>query len=108
MWKLRSELSTGDIFGHALLWFLLVVCTCGVAGFLFPYSAGALVINTTILVDEHNRTIGRLRCTRGVGDHIVHALLWWFLAVITLGIAGVFYMYRVGSDLLNDTTVDAA
>lgn len=106
MWKLRSSLSTGDIFGHMLLWVLLGIVTCGLGLFLFPYSMGTLVINSTILVDEHGRSLGRLRCNRGVGDHVGHAVLWWLFALITLGIAGFFYAYRVASDLLNDTVVE--
>lgn len=108
MWKLRSDLSTGDIFGHMLLWVLLGVVTCGIALFLFPYSMGSLVINATTLHDEQGRPLGRLRCTRGTGNNIGHALLWWFFSVVTLGIAGFFYAYRVASDLLNDTVVDPA
>jgi len=89
-----------------LLWVLLGVVTCGLGLFLFPYSMGTLVINSTVLLDEHGRPMGKLRCTRGVGDHIGHAFLWWFLALITLGIAGFWYAYRVATDLLSDTVVD--
>ena len=105
-WRLRSNLGTGDIIGHMLLWLLLGIISCGLALFLFPYSMGTLVINSTILIDEHGRTIGRLRCTRGVGDHVGHAILWWLFALVTLGIAGLFYGYRVATDLLNDTVID--
>lgn len=106
MWRLRSQLSTSDIFVHMLLWVVLGVVTCGLALFVFPYSMGTLVINSTLLLDEHGRPMGKLRCTRGADDHIVHAVLWWLFAVVTLGIAGFFYAYRVASDLLNDTVVD--
>lgn len=106
MWKLRSELSTGEIVGHMLLWVLLGLVTCGLALFLFPYSMGTLVINSTTLLDEQGRAVGRLRCSRGVGDHVGHAVLWWLFSLITLGIAGFFYAYRVATDLLGDTVVD--
>lgn len=107
MWKLRSDLALGSIIGHVALWFLLVVCTCGFAAFLFPYSAGVMIINSTTLLDEQGRTIGRLRCSRGVTDHIGHALLWWLLTLVTLGFAGFVYMYRVASDLLGATIVES-
>lgn len=106
MWQLRSNLRTGDIFGHMVLWVLLAIISCGFALFLFPYSMGTLVLNSTILVDEHGRTTGHLRCTRNVGDHIGHAILWWLFALVTLGIAGLFYAYRVATDLLNDTVIE--
>jgi hypothetical protein len=36
----------------------------------------------------------------------MHAFLWWLLSIVTLGIAGFFYMYRIASDLLNATDID--
>jgi len=106
MWKLRCELGLAGIFGHLLLWLIGGLVTCGLAFFLFPYSFGETVINSTHLVDEQGRVLGRLRCTQGVAGHIGHAIIWWLLAIVTLGIAGFFYMYRVASDLLSATVID--
>jgi hypothetical protein len=108
MWKLRSDLTLSAILGHLVLWFVLVVVTCGFAAFLFPYSAGVLIINATTLVDERGSQLGRLRCNQDVTGHIGHALLWWLLTLVTLGVAGFVYMYRVSTDLLNATTVEGA
>lgn len=89
-----------------MLWLLLGLCTCGVAFFVFPYSFGETVINSTRLVDEHGRVLGRLRCTQGVAGHVGHAIVWWLFAFLTCGVAGLFYMYRVGTDLLSSTVID--
>jgi hypothetical protein len=35
-------------------------------------------------------------------------MMWWLLTIVTLGIAGFFYMYRVASDLLNATVIEPA
>lgn len=107
MWKLRCDLSLTGIIGHIVIWLLVGVVTCGFAFFLFPYSFGETVINATSLVDEHGRTIGRLRCTQGVAGHFGHAFVWWILTFVTLGIAGLFYGYRVASDLLSATAIDS-
>jgi hypothetical protein len=107
MWKLRCDLRLTGIVGHLVLWLIVGVLTCGIAFFLFPYSFGATVINATRIEDEHGRVIGRLRCTQGVAGHLVHAFVWWLLTIVTLGMAGLFYSYRVASDLLGATVVDS-
>jgi hypothetical protein len=106
MWKLRCDLGLGTILGHLLLWVIFGIVTCGFGFFLFPYSFGETVINATYMLDEHGRAIGKLRCTQGVGGHILHALGWWLLSIITLGIAAFFYGYRVASNLLDATVVE--
>ena len=106
MWKLRCELSLTGIVGHLVLWLIAGIVTCGLAFFLFPYSFAEKVINSTHLVDEQGRVLGRLRCNQGVAGHTMHAILWWLLSIVTLGIAGFFYMYRIASDLLNATDID--
>lgn len=74
--------------------------------FLFPYSLGEKVINSTVDSNAEGRTIGRLRCSAPVGSRVLHALLWWFLALITFGIAGFFYLYGVGRTLANSTSME--
>jgi hypothetical protein len=107
MWRLRCDLSLGAILGHVILWALFGLVTCGFALFLFPYSFGETVINATRLVDATNdTTVGKLRCTQGAAGHVLHAFVWWLLTLVTLGIAGLFYGYRVATDLLNATTVE--
>jgi hypothetical protein len=107
MWKLRSNLGLSGIVGHIVIWALFSLVTCGFALFLFPYSFGETLINSTVLVDQHGRAIGKLRCTQGAGGHILHALGWWTLAFITCGVAAFFYIYRVGRDLVDATVVDS-
>lgn len=108
MWRLRCNLSTLDILSHLALWVLLSVITCGIALFLFPYSFAGVLINSTRMLDSQGRVVGTLRCTQGTSGHIVHAILWWLLTLITLGVAGFFYAYRVASDMISVTIVDTS
>jgi hypothetical protein len=105
-WSLRCELGVGGVIGHILIWVIVVVLTCGIAFFLFPYSFAETLVNATKVTDANGQVIGRLRCTTGAAGHVGHAILWWFLTIITLGIAGFFYMYDVGSKILSATVIE--
>lgn len=106
MWKLRCDMNLANIFGHVLGWMLLSLMSCGFALFLFPYSFGRILIDTTLLVDETGRPIGRLKCRTSVADHVGHAFLWFLFSACTLGVAGFFYLYRVFQRLLNATVIE--
>lgn len=93
----------GDIIVHVLVWFGLTLVTCGVALFLFPYSLSKLVLDRAYVLDERGQRIGKLECPSDLGGDIVHAIVWWFLTVVTLGIAGFFYAYKVQSTVLSRT-----
>jgi hypothetical protein len=107
MGRIKCQLAAVDVLGHVLIWALFAIITCGFALFLFPYSFGETVINRCSVVDGNGRVIGRLRCTASPMNHILHAFVWWLLAIVTLGIAGFFYLYSVASSILSATTIDS-
>lgn len=92
--------------GHLVLWVLLIIVTVGIAAFFYGYSLLKLVINHTELTDRRGDPIGRLRCEYSVTSSIGHVLLWILLTIVTLGIAFIFYIYRVNRVVMNETTVE--
>lgn len=105
--RLDCDLGLGDMVGHVLLWFFLSLVTCGAALFLFPYSLARTVLERTYVLDERGQRVGRLDCPFDPGADIIHAVVWWLLTLVTLGVAGFFYAYRVHATVLNRTRIVA-
>lgn len=101
--RLQSDVGVGDMVVHVLLWFVLSLVTCGVALFLFPYSLSRTVLERTFVLDERGQRLGKLECPFDPGSDILHAIGWWFLTVVTFGVAGFFYAYRVPATVLART-----
>lgn len=102
--ELEMELDVVSAFFHAFKWFLLTILTLGLAAFLYPYALTAFCINRTRLVDRNGRS-RRLVCDLDIASRIGHALLWFLLAWITLGLAYFVYLYRVAKFVAKHTAV---
>lgn len=103
--KLRCELNMGKVVGHIVLWIVLSVVTLGLALFVYPYSFGSIVINSTYVVDAQGRRLARLRCPSATVQDFVAALLWWLLTLVTFGVGGFFFAYYAGKRLVSRTEV---
>lgn len=103
--RLQCDFSIMDAILNALLWFILTIITIGLAAFLFPYYLPKAVLNKTQVVDLDGHRVGKMVCDISVGGVILNALLWWFLTIITLGLAYFVYIYRVYRILLNETRI---
>ena len=92
--------------GHLVLWLLLIVVTLGIGAFFYGYSLLKLVLNHTEVTDRRGNVVGTLRCDYSVTSSIGHVLLWILLSIVTLGVAFIFYLYRVNRVVLDQTEIE--
>ncbi|WP_199197114.1 DUF6693 family protein [Ensifer sp. NM-2] len=104
--RLKCSFSTTEAIGSVIIWIILTVITVGLALVVFPYYLNRAVLNKTELLDGTGRAIGRLNCTFNIGHSVGHVILWVLLIIITLGLAGFLYVYRVLRVVLNETRVE--
>lgn len=104
--RLQCSFSIVEAIGSAILWIILTIVTLGLALIVFPYYLNRAVLNKTELMDGSGRPTGRLNCTFNIGHSIGHVLIWAILIIITLGLAGLLYVYRVIRVVLNETRVE--
>lgn len=74
--------------------------------FVFMYYVAKKPINETYVVDASGTKIGRLRCHFGLDSAIGHAFLWFLLTIVTLGVAGLIYIFRVQRVVLSATEIE--
>jgi predicted MFS family arabinose efflux permease len=104
--RLRCEFSIGQSIGHVIVWVVLTLVTFGLALLVFPYYLNRAMLNRTEVLDQQGRPIGRLRCNFDLISSIGHVIIWGILILITFGIAGFFYLYRVVRVVLSDTVIE--
>lgn len=104
--RLKCSFTTVEAIGSVVLWIILTIVTLGLALIVFPYYLNRAVLNKTELLDGSGRAIGRLNCTFNTGHSIGHVILWAILIIVTLGLAGFLYVYRVIRVVLNETRVE--
>ena len=104
--RLKCSFTTVEAIGSVVLWIILTIVTLGLALIVFPYYLNRAVLNKTELLDGSGRAIGRLNCTFNIGHSIGHVILWAILIIVTLGLAGFLYVYRVIRVVLNETRVE--
>ncbi|WP_312948430.1 DUF6693 family protein [Agrobacterium sp.] len=104
--RLKCSFGTIEAIGTVILWVVLTVVTFGLALLVFPYYLNKAVINKTEVLDVSGRTVGRLNCTFNIGHSIGHVIVWGILILITLGLAGFLYVYRVLRVVLNETRIE--
>lgn len=104
--KLRCDFGTGEAIGHVIIWVILTICTFGLALLVFPYYMNKVVLNKTEILDAHGRAIGKFRCDFNLASSIGHVIIWFFLILITFGIAAFFYAYRIIRVILNETVIE--
>jgi hypothetical protein len=64
-----------------------------------------LLINSTMVVDEDDRPIGRMVCDYDVEADTGRIARWVLLSVATLGLGLLFYSFRAGKLALSATTI---
>ena len=104
-YQFQVNWSMADIFGYGLLWLLLILITFGLASFFAPYAWAAKILNGCEVHDRSGNRLGTLLVDINIADQLVHILLWIFLTIITLGIAGIFYFFGVARTILNNTYI---
>lgn len=92
--------------GHLVMWLLLIIITLGIGAFFFGYSLQKMVVNHTEVYTRKGELVGRLRCDYSVASSIGHVLLWILLTIVTLGIAMIFYIYRVSRVVMDETFIE--
>ncbi|QIE23392.1 hypothetical protein SBC1_12750 [Caballeronia sp. SBC1] len=104
---LKSDLSVGDIIGHAVIWILLSIVTFGLALFVFPYYMARFIIGRTNVVDASGMRIGRLECTIDLASIVGNIVIWAIISVLTLGLGYIVFMYKIYAHCLNHTKIAA-
>lgn len=102
--EIACDLKVSDALGHVILWVLLTIVTIGIAGFLFPYAFAKFIINKSYVMEDGKR-VRKFQCDLDVSSQIGHAILWYLLSIVTLGVAFCVYVYKVQAYALNKTTL---
>ena len=63
-------------------------------------------MNQVLQAAQTGSRAARLRCEFSIGQSIGHVVVWVILILITFGIAGFFYLYRVVRVVLSDTVIE--
>ncbi|WP_429354163.1 DUF6693 family protein [Paraburkholderia sp. 32] len=105
--QLKSELTVGDIIGHAIIWIVLTVVSFGFALFVFPYYMARFIISRTIVVDRQGARIGRLNCTIDLASIIGNIVIWAIISILTLGLGYLIFMYKIYAHCMNHTDITA-
>lgn len=100
---LKSNLSVGDIIGHAVIWIFLTIITFGLALFVFPYYMARFIIGRTAVIDANGAKIGRLECTIDLASAIGNIIIWAIISLLTLGLGYLVFMYKIYAHCLNHT-----
>lgn len=100
--EILCELKAADAIGHVVIWVLLSIVTLGFCLFLYPYAFTKYVLNKTYIMDG-TRKAYRFKCNLTITSQIGHAIMWYLLAIITLGLAFFIYIYKVYTYVLNNT-----
>lgn len=99
--RIEAQVSFGEILGHGLLWIVLIVISLGIGLFFFPYSFSKFILNRTYIVIGGQRM--KLQCDLDIASQLGHIIGWFFLTIITLGLAYPFYLYKTWNFALNKT-----
>lgn len=104
--RMQCDFSVGDAVINALIWLAITIITLGLGAFLFPYYLPKAVLEKTQMIDQDGNYAGRMVCDISLGQIIGNAILWFFLTIITFGLAYVVYIYRVYRVILNETRLE--
>lgn len=104
--RMRSDFTIAEALGQVVIWILLGIITLGLALFVFPYYVEKVVLNRIHIVNARGERVGRVRCEVNLGQAIGHAIIWAILSILTLGIAGLIYAYKLTSYTLDNTTIE--
>ncbi|EMG37216.1 Bacterial protein of unknown function (DUF898) [Desulfocurvibacter africanus PCS] len=99
------DLSVSDALGHAAIWIFFSLITLGFALMFYPYALAKFILNKTYIKDEYGKPSSRFQCTLDFTGNLGHALLWFLLSLVTLGLAYIIYLYRVWVYAINKTSL---
>lgn len=102
---MKCEFSLLEAFVAVILWAIITVVTFGIGAFFAVYYFYKAVINSTYMINAEGQKVGRYECQLGLGDILVHIIIWVFLSIITFGIAMLFYFFTTLRLCLNHTVV---
>ncbi|AVL71111.1 DUF6693 family protein [Oligella urethralis] len=94
-YRLKCELGTLDVLGHALIWILLTIMTFGLALIVFPYYMQRYIINKTYVYDPNDNRVGRVVCDIGLDSMLGYIILWTILSIISFGILYFVFLYKI-------------
>jgi hypothetical protein len=104
--RLRSELDLRQVWPSFLVWLAVSVCTLGLGWIVVSGHFFRLILNTTTIVDNNGRRLGRLRCDYDVETGMGRIVLWVAVSVATLGIGLLFYSFHAARRAIDATTVE--
>jgi hypothetical protein len=103
--RLSCDFSLSEGIGTIVLWVLISIFTLGLGLFVMPYYLLKAPINRTKLIGPSGELVGTLHVDVNLGSIIGHAILWFFLTIVTLGLAMIVYQFAVLKRLLNGVTI---
>lgn len=98
---MKANFGFGEILGHLVVWLLIIVVTLGLGMFFFPYSFAKFVLNRTEV--HTSEGVYTLKCDLDVFSQMGHILLWFVIAILTLGLGYFFYLYGVWRVVASNT-----
>lgn len=101
--RLRCDFSLSEALGQLLIWIALTIVTFGLALFVLPYYFLKAPINKTYVLDAGGNVVARLAVNVGFADILGHAIVWFVLTILTLGLAYFVYWQSVVKRLMNAT-----
>lgn len=103
--RLSTELTMVQCIGHAILWFVIIICTFGTGAMFYPYALARFVINRTVIT-QSGRPVARLVCEVDFFSQLGHLVIWLLLSIVTFGLAYLVFLYGVGRHIANNTRME--
>ena len=103
--KIQADISTFDILGHLIIWFIIIIVTLGIGAFFLPYSFSKFIINRSTLTDAQG-VKRKMVCNTDLFGNIGHVILWIIISILTCGLGYAFYIYKIWNYSLNNTTIE--
>jgi hypothetical protein len=104
--RLRSDLDVRVVWPNFLVWLAVSICTLGFGWIVVSGHFFKMLLNSCVIVDEHDTPLGRLVCDYDVESDIPRILRWALLSLVTLGAGLLFYSFRAGKLALSATKVE--
>jgi len=103
--RVKADFSMMDVVGHIIIWTIISIITFGIGLFFWPYAASKLLINSVDIYDGSDQRVGHLKCNLSAGQQIGHIILWFFITLITFGLAFPFYLFGIVRTAINQTEI---
>lgn len=104
--RLRSDLDVRVVWPNFLVWLLVSALTLGLGWIVVSGHFFKMLINSTVIIDDHDVPIGRLVCDYDVESDVVRIVRWVLLCIVTAGLGLLFYSFRAGKLALSATRIE--